>query len=55
MENLEIKTVNDEIGRGVFAKRDFELKEIIEKCHMIPLPEKDHELLKDTKLKDYYY
>jgi SET domain-containing protein len=54
MENLEIRTTENK-GRGVFAKKDFELKETIEICPLIVMDEKEEFLIKKTRLKDYYF
>ncbi|MBN2142563.1 SET domain-containing protein-lysine N-methyltransferase [Candidatus Woesearchaeota archaeon] len=42
-------------GRGVFADKDFNEDEVIERCHIIFIPRKEMPLIKQTILKDYYF
>lgn len=42
-------------GRGVFAGKDFMKGKIIERCHVIVLPQKEIDILDRTKLYDYYF
>ena len=42
-------------GRGVFAGKDFNKGQIIERCHVIILPKKEMDTLDKTLLYDYYF
>jgi hypothetical protein len=54
MENLEIK-INSEKGRGVFTKKGFDLKEIIEVCPLIIIPKEQRKFIDKTILYNYYF
>ena len=41
-------------NRGVFANRDFKVDEIVEISHVIPLSDKDDEIIVDSDLMNYY-
>jgi SET domain-containing protein len=46
--------LSEKEGRGVFASRDICLKEVIEECPLIILPEDQTWLIKETELYNYY-
>ncbi len=54
IDNLIIKHIPEK-GRGVIANCDFNENQMIEKCPIIIIPEKDMELIKKTKLNNYYF
>ena len=49
------KSVIPGAGRGVFAKGNIKLGELIERCPVIEIPEGDSSLLTETILVTYFY
>lgn len=52
---VEIRFASENKGRGVFAKKNIKKGNIIEKAHVIPIPNKDYELLENTFLYNYTF
>jgi hypothetical protein len=42
-------------GRGVFANRDFEAGEIIEKCSVVTFNEQERDLIDKTTFTNYWF
>lgn len=54
MNNLKVKQAEDK-GRGVFADKDLDKGEVIEKCPVIELNAEDRENIDNTELYNYYF
>lgn len=52
---IEVKRISPEIGRGVFALKDFKEGEIVEKCPVINITPKERKACEKTILNFYIY
>ena len=52
---IEVKFVSPKKGKGVFAKKIIKKGTIIDKAHVIPIPNKDWEKIGKTVLYNYCY
>ncbi|MBN1800523.1 MAG: SET domain-containing protein-lysine N-methyltransferase [Candidatus Lokiarchaeota archaeon] len=51
----EVKFVSPKKGKGLFAKKNINKGTIIEKAHIILIPNKDYEYIQDTCLYNYIF
>jgi SET domain-containing protein len=52
---LEVKVISKKKGKGIFAKEDIEKDVIIDVAHILLIPNKEWELIKDTVLSNYSF
>jgi SET domain-containing protein len=52
---IEVRFISPKKGKGVFAKEEIKMGNIVDVAHVIPLPNKDYKKIRKTVLYNYCY